>query len=162
MSLGCRLPCSAIETRKFIYGPNGELLVETDGTGNILHEYVYLGGAPVIDLSEPISVPPSSPSEVIIDNSDSAVSVIGANWQTKSSSSAENGSYLQNRKRFERNVYLVWPPPQSYLEHFFLCRTREVTGMQQLFFSVSLLVCSVSCFLLFPSGALTAGLGGFG
>jgi RHS repeat-associated protein len=40
-------------TTQFIYGLNGELLAELDGSGTVLREYVYLNGAPlaVIDAS---------------------------------------------------------------------------------------------------------------
>jgi RHS repeat-associated protein len=95
---------TATETRRFVYGLNGELLAETDGAGRVLHEYVYLNGMPVIDLAEvPDGLPDSGSTELVFDN-DNAV-VIGGNWQTKSSSAAENGSYLQNRKRADRAVY---------------------------------------------------------
>ena len=95
---------TATETRKFIYGQNGELLVEIDGTGKILHEYVYLNGQPVVDLYEvPDGPPPPLPQEIIIDDTDALLA--GANWQTKSSSSAINGSFVQNRKRDQRAIY---------------------------------------------------------
>jgi len=91
-------------TRKFMYGLNGELLAEMDGAGRVLHEYVYLNGTPLIDLAEaPAAALAGSSGELIFDN-DNAV-VIGGNWQSKSSSAAENGSYLQNRKRTDRAVY---------------------------------------------------------
>jgi RHS repeat-associated protein len=91
-------------TRKFLYGPNGELLAVTDGAGRILHEYVYLDGRPIADLFEVVdSLPREVPEESIIDNGQAQV--FGANWQTKSSSAAVNGSYLQNRKREGRGIY---------------------------------------------------------
>lgn len=94
---------TAAGTRKFIYGPRGELLAELDGAGRILHEFVYLGGQPVVDLHEvAASSPPGAPGEIIIDDGDA--SVFGANWQTKSSPHAVNGTYLQNRKRPGRAV----------------------------------------------------------
>jgi YD repeat-containing protein len=47
-ALGQRVAKStSAETRKFMYGPNGELLVILDGSGAILNEYVYLAGQPV-------------------------------------------------------------------------------------------------------------------
>ena len=104
---------TAAETRKFIYGLNGELLVEMDGTGKILHEYVYLGGQAIVDLYVvPAGPPPPSPGETIIDDEDASVN--GANWQTKTSSSAVNGTYRQNRKRENRSVY--WYVDQAGFE----------------------------------------------
>jgi len=90
--------------RRYLYGPNGELLVEMDGSGNILHEYVYLYGQPIVDLHAPPGAPPpESPVEIVID--DSAASVFGSNWQNKTNEMAIAGSYLQNRKRNDRAVY---------------------------------------------------------
>jgi RHS repeat-associated protein len=91
-------------TLKFVYGPRGELLAELDADGRVLHEYVYLQDRPVADLHE-ISdqPPPAEPREILIDND--AATVYGANWQTKSSPDAINGTYLQNRKRVDRGVY---------------------------------------------------------
>lgn len=101
---------SAAETRKFIYGLHGELLAETEGSGKILHEYVYLNGQPIVDLHEiQEGLQPTSAGEVIID--DEMATVAGGNWQTKSSSSAVNGTYLQNRKRDGRAVYWVVDKP---------------------------------------------------
>jgi len=37
-------------TTRFIYGQNGELLAETDATGAVLREYIYLNGAPLAVL----------------------------------------------------------------------------------------------------------------
>ena len=94
---------TAAESRKFIYGLNGELLAEFDSTGEILHEFVYLNGQPVVDLGElPQGPPPPAPQEVIIDDTDA--DVLGANWQTQSHSLAENGGYVKNRKRTNRLV----------------------------------------------------------
>jgi len=91
-------------TRQFMYGLNGELLVVTDGAGVILHEYVYLGGQPVIDLDQPPETSsPAGPGEAEIDTDQARV--VGANWQNKSHPLAINGSYLQNRKRDNRAVY---------------------------------------------------------
>jgi RHS repeat-associated protein len=90
--------------RKFLYGPNGELLAVTDGGGRILHEYVYVDGRPLVDLYEPSDAPPQEvPKAVIID--DGQADVFGGNWQTRSSSSAVNGTFLQNRKRDDRGIY---------------------------------------------------------
>ena len=95
---------TAAGTRKFIYGLQGELLAELDADGHSLHEYVYLDGRPVVDLHEmPELPPPSASREILIDND--AATVYGANWQTKSSADAVNGTYLQNRKRTDRAVY---------------------------------------------------------
>jgi YD repeat-containing protein len=92
------------ETRKFIYGLNGELLAEIDGNGKILHEYVYLNGMPVADLYETVSgAVAGAAAELIFDNGGALV--VGNNWQTKSNSAAVNGSYIQNRKRKDRAVY---------------------------------------------------------
>jgi RHS repeat-associated protein len=94
---------TAADSRKFIYGPGGELLVEMDDAGNILHEFVYLNGRPIVDLYElPEAAPPPANGEIVID--DPEATVIGANWQTKSNAAAINGSYLQNRKRLNRAV----------------------------------------------------------
>jgi RHS repeat-associated protein len=95
---------SAAQTRKFLYGPNGELLAVTDGAGNVLHEFVYLDGQPVADLFEVAAAPPQEvPGETVID--DGQANVFGANWQTKSSTAAFNGAFVQNRKRENRGVY---------------------------------------------------------
>jgi RHS repeat-associated protein len=97
-------------TSKFLYGPGGELLAVLDASGRILHEYVYLDGQPVVDLHElPDLPPPSAPREILIDND--AATVYGANWQTKSSALAINGTYLQNRKRTDRAVYWYLDQP---------------------------------------------------
>ncbi len=37
-------------TTRFIYGQNGELLAETDATGTVLREYIYLNGTPLAVL----------------------------------------------------------------------------------------------------------------
>jgi RHS repeat-associated protein len=101
---------TASGTRKFIYGLNGELLAELDGAGNILHEFVYLDGRPIVDLFElPDPPPPAASGEIVIDDADAAV--YGANWQTKSSAYAVNGTYLQNRKREGRLVRWYVDPP---------------------------------------------------
>ena len=98
------------ESTKFLYGPNGELLVVTDGAGTVLHEYVYLNGQAIVDLDEAQNgPPPATTGEIIIDNSEAHV--VGANWQTKSNSAANNGTYLQNRKRVDRGVYWYIDPP---------------------------------------------------
>ncbi|RPH97280.1 MAG: hypothetical protein EHM68_08900 [Lysobacterales bacterium] len=92
------------QTRKFLYGPNSELLAVTDGAGKILHEFVYLDGRPLVDLFEVSVAPPREPpAETIIDNGQA--NVFGANWQTKASAAAINGSFVQNRKRDNRGVY---------------------------------------------------------
>jgi len=63
-----------------------------------------------VDLHEmPDHPPPSGPSEILIDND--AATVYGANWQTKSSPLAINGTYLQNRKRVDRAVYWYLDEP---------------------------------------------------
>jgi len=95
---------TAAETRKFIYGSNGELLAEIDGNGKILHEYVYLNGMPVADLYETVSGAAAGASAELIFDNDSA-QVVGNNWQTKSNPAAVNGRYIQNRKRTDRAVY---------------------------------------------------------
>lgn len=102
---GQRVEKTSVEgVRKFLYGPNGELLAVTDGDGRILHEYVYVDGRPLVDLFELPEAPPREvPEPVIID--DGQADVFGSNWQSKSSSAAVNGSYLQNRKRDNRGVY---------------------------------------------------------
>ena len=102
---GQRVEKTSVEgVRKFLYGPSGELLAVTDGAGKVLHEYVYVDGRPLVDLSElPDTPPQEAPETVIID--DGQASVFGSNWQSKSSSSAINGSFLQNRKRDNRGVY---------------------------------------------------------
>jgi RHS repeat-associated protein len=88
----------------FVYGRNGELLAVLDESGNTLHEYVYLDGQPVIDLGQLSETPPQeAPAETIIDNDQA--SFFGANWQSKSSVHAINGSFRQNRKRDDRVVY---------------------------------------------------------
>jgi len=104
-ALGQRVEkATATAVRNYIYGLNGEMLAILDGSGKILHEYVYLDGQPVVDLGEVADgTAPSTAVERIIDNGDA--SVHGANWQTKSSSAAVNGSYLQNRKRDDRAIY---------------------------------------------------------
>jgi RHS repeat-associated protein len=95
---------SPSDSRSFIYGLNGELLAELDGAGTVLHEYVYLDGRPIVDLHGLPDEPPTpQDGETIIDN-DSA-SVVGANWQKKSSAAAINETYLQNRKRDDRAIY---------------------------------------------------------
>jgi RHS repeat-associated protein len=95
---------SAAQTRKFLYGPNGELLAVTDGAGQVLHEFVYLDGQPVADLFEVSAAPPQEvPGETIIDNGQA--NIFGANWQSKASTAAVNGSFVQNRKRENRGVY---------------------------------------------------------
>jgi len=95
---------TAAGTRKFVYGLSGELLAVLDGNGKVLHEYVYLDGLPIIDLNEvPDQLPAAIAGEIVIDND--AANVVGANWQTKPSSAAVNGRYLQNRKRDNRAVY---------------------------------------------------------
>jgi RHS repeat-associated protein len=59
---------------------------------------------PIIDLNEvPDQLPAAIAGEIVIDND--AANVVGANWQTKPSSAAVNGRYLQNRKRDNRAVY---------------------------------------------------------
>jgi RHS repeat-associated protein len=94
---------TATATRKFIYGPDGELLAEMDGAGIILHEYVYLHGRPVVDLYQlPDAAPLPATGEIVID--DPEATVIGANWQNRSDPSAIGGSYLRNRKRDGRSV----------------------------------------------------------
>ena len=91
-------------SRHFVYGRNGELLAVLDESGNPLHEYVYLDGQPVVDLGQPPETPPqAAPAETIID--DGQARFFGANWQSKRSGNAINGSYLQNRKRDDRAVY---------------------------------------------------------
>jgi RHS repeat-associated protein len=95
---------------RYVYGLNGELLAELDGSGRVLHEYVYLDGRPLVDLHEIPDDPPSSGGGQIIIDNDSA-SVHGANWQRKSSTAAINGSYLQNRKRDNRAVYWYLDQP---------------------------------------------------
>jgi len=96
---------STTETRKFIYGLNGELLVEMDGTGAVLHEYVYLQGNPVVGLSEiPNGPPPPPPPDIIIDNDSVSAYAAGSNWKSKNSSAVVNGSYIQNRKRSGRSM----------------------------------------------------------
>jgi RHS repeat-associated protein len=100
------LKSTATDTTEFIYGLNGELLAEIDDTGKILHEYVYLNGTPVVDLYEiPTAPPPGGVTEVILESGTAETNVLGSNWQTKSNSAAENGSYLQNRKIDERGHY---------------------------------------------------------
>ena len=95
---------TATGARRFLYGPDGELLAELDGAGNALHEYVYLAGQPVADLYEPPEGPPTSPrGEIVID--DAVATVYGANWQRKSSADAIGGTFLQNRKRDDRAIY---------------------------------------------------------
>lgn len=91
--------------RRFLYGPRGELLVELDGAGNVLHEFVYLAGQPVVDLNAVPAVPPpeAAPDEIVVD--DSEASVWGANWQIKSSTHAVMGTFLQNRRRENRAIY---------------------------------------------------------
>ena len=57
-----------------------------------------------MDLDEAQNGPPPATSgEIIIDNSEAHV--VGANWRTKSNSTAINGTYVQNRKRVDRGVY---------------------------------------------------------
>jgi RHS repeat-associated protein len=104
-ALGQRVEKSgAGQMQKFLYGPNGELLAVTDGLGKILHEFVYLDGQPLVDLFEISAAPPQEPpAETIIDNGQA--NVFGANWQVKTSASAVNGSFVQNRKRDNRGVY---------------------------------------------------------
>jgi RHS repeat-associated protein len=104
---------TAAETRRFIYGLNGQLLAEMDGDGRILHEFVYLSGQPIVDLFElPPAAPSAAGSEIVID--DPEATVIGANWQIKSSASAVGGSFLQNRKRNDRAV--LWHVDQPGFE----------------------------------------------
>jgi RHS repeat-associated protein len=90
--------------RLYLYGLDGKLLVEMDGDGSVLHEFVYLGGRPVVDLHRlpKPSVPPAQ-EEIVIDESDAVV--VGGNWQRKSSALAVNGTFLQNRKRDDRGVF---------------------------------------------------------
>ena len=92
-------------TRKFLYGPSGELLAEMDGSGKVLHEYVYLNGILIADLYElPTEAPPGIDQEIIVDSDGSSVDVTGSRWSTKSNPAAVNGTYLQNRKYSGRTV----------------------------------------------------------
>ena len=109
---------TASETRQFVYGQNGELLAILDGDDNVLHEYVYLAGTAVIDLSAyPAAQPPSLPPEVVVD--EGAASVYGANWQAKSSAAAINGTYLQNRKTAGRLVQWGIDQDPNFLAGFY-------------------------------------------
>lgn len=96
---------SPSKIRKFLYGPSGELLAEMDGSGNVLHEYVYLAGILVADLGEPVvEIPPALPPEILVDSDGTSVDVTGSRWAERSSSAAVNGSYLRNRKFSGRSV----------------------------------------------------------
>lgn len=73
---GERVKKTAGSTTYYHYGLNGELIAESDSQNSIQREYIYLSGQPIALITSSNSGT-TSPSEIIVDNTDSGFSRIG-------------------------------------------------------------------------------------
>jgi len=92
-ALGQRASKITATTTRFTYGLNGELLMESDGTGSPQVEYIDLNGQPLA-MRTLGTVAAQPPTEVIVDNTDAATSLTGT-WGTHAFGSPYQTNFRQ-------------------------------------------------------------------
>lgn len=90
------------EHRRFVFGSSGELLSESNGSGQVLEEYVYLDGSPIALLGVP-----QGGAGGTIDQTIDNVAAFGT-CRKKNASLAVNGSYIECPTTASGSTILSW------------------------------------------------------
>lgn len=115
------------EERFYVYGLQGELLAEADGSGEVVREYVYLRGSPVAVLDYSVNTDDRPGQEALVADEDHADAISTGPWIAQRSKKAFQDYYLlsadsSSLHRWQLNdlepgeyeIYARWPGSKKH------------------------------------------------